>query len=308
MPQITVIIATHNAQKWIRTCLKCLDASTIPLKTLVVDNASEDRTTSIIRREFQKVRVIEQACNLGFGQANNVAMRQAYEDQTDYLFLLNQDVYVYPDTVARLVNAHQTHPEYGILSPVQLNGEGTNLDYRFRKYLSRHYEAGLIESLINPYPCAAGMLPVRFVNAATWLISRHCLEKTGLFHPLFHHYGEDNNYCSRSQYQGFKTGVYAGAAARHDRKAFVRGPQSIVKKIRQVPLYTLLDIRKGPETARVLATCKMIGYVWKGILRLSPDIILTSVSEWRSLRKRWPEIQSVRREMKGTFAWSAASA
>jgi len=247
--------------------------------------------------------VLEQASNLGFGQANNIGMSYAHEVGADHVFLLNQDAYLYPGTIAALVEAQQRQPEYGILSPLQLNGRGTALDAKFYRKVAKHHGEALTSSLVTPGASAPQVLEVRFVNAAAWLISRECLDKTGLFHPLFYHYGEDNNYCSRSQYLGFKTGVYTAARVLHDRDSPAPGSRSILKKINQVPLYTLLDIRKPATVARIVACWKMTGYLVSGITKFSPDIIRAVDAGRRRLKNKRAEIKEARREMKSPYRW-----
>jgi glycosyltransferase involved in cell wall biosynthesis len=283
--------------------MECLNASTISVETLVVDNASTDRTLDILAREFPAARVLEQDRNLGFGQANNVGMRYAHEAGADYVFLLNQDAYLYPGTIRELVEAQQSQPQYGILSPLQLNGRGTALDAKFSRKVAKHHGEALTASLVKSGAAPPRMLEVRFVNAAAWLISRECLDKTGLFHPLFYHYGEDNNYCSRAQYLGFKTGVYTGARVLHDRDAPRPGAGSTLRKITQVPLYTVLDIRKSATVARIIACWKLAGYLVSGITKFSPEIIRAAGAERRLLKNKRAEIKAARREMKSPYRW-----
>lgn len=57
-----------------------------------------------------------------------------------------------------------------------------------------------------------------FVNAAAWLISRHCIGKVGGFNPSFFHYGEDDNYVQRLKFHSFKLGVLPTANIFHDRE------------------------------------------------------------------------------------------
>lgn len=299
MGQIVVAIVTYNAEKWIRTCLESLMASTVPVHTLIADNASKDRTPEILQSGFPAIPVTHLDANLGFGQANNILLQEARGEDADYVFLLNQDAYVDPGTIETLIAAHQAHPGYGIISPVQLNGAGDSLDGKFRRYLLRHYPSARVDALV------AGdtpeMLPVRFVNAAAWLLSRACLERTGLFHPAFFHYGEDNNYCARAQYQGFKTGVYAGSRVRHDRAAAARGTGALEKKIRQVPLYTVLDIRKPACVAWLAAGWKITGYVFKSLKAGAPELRKAALAEWRRLRRQRTALRRARQEMKGPY-------
>ena len=48
-------------------------------------------------------------------------------------FLLNQDAWIYPDTVERLLGAEDDRS--GILSPVHLDGSAERMDEAFKRYL-----------------------------------------------------------------------------------------------------------------------------------------------------------------------------
>ena len=147
--------------------------------------------------------------NYGFGKANNIGLEYALANGYDYVYLLNQDAWVFPDTFGRLLDAHDAHPEYGILSPVQMTASMERPDPRFKvKCLDKElsaYESGRIYD-------------VDFVMAAHWLVSRRCILSTGGFSPAFRHYGEDDNFIHRALWKGFKIGFLAGAYAVHDRE------------------------------------------------------------------------------------------
>ena len=54
-----------------------------------------------------------------------------------------------------------------------------------------------------------------FINAAAWVLSRALVEKIGGFDPIFFMYGEDQDYCHRALFHGFKTGLAPKAIAYH---------------------------------------------------------------------------------------------
>lgn len=227
--------------------LEHVASSTIPLELIAVDNNSTDDTVQILA-SYPGIRLIQQTENLGFGGANNIAMELAVQEQADYIFLLNQDVYLRADTLQQLIAVHQHHTRYGILSPIQLAKDGVKLDAAFVKYLKRIPAAVRLQKSV---------LPVRFINAASWLISSECLHKVGLFHPVFFHYGEDNNYASRAQYHGFLVGVVPGVSVIHDREPVAENDsRTLLRKLQTVPLYTLLDLRKPFWLAFLLAKRK----------------------------------------------------
>lgn len=179
--------------------------SSIAVEILVVDNASTDDSITIIE-SFTQVQLIKSKVNLGFGKANNIGIKLALEQQSDYVFLLNQDTWVFKKSIETLVNIALQHPEMGIVSPMHLCANETDLDENFNTYYQQK------NRIIN-----SKLIEVPFVNAAAWLISKQCFEKVGLFEPIFNHYGEDRNFCDRMKYHGFKVGIVASSAIVHDR-------------------------------------------------------------------------------------------
>lgn len=222
MKSIYIIVVTYKGLRWYDRCFTSLRESVMPVQSIVVDNASNDGTVEYIRENYPEIHLIESKENLGFGKANNIAMRYALDHGCDYVFLLNQDAWVEPDTFEKLIDIHQRHPEYGILGPVQVNAEKT-------KVLN-----GVIQFLINPDSVNKQMFsdfmmgtidevyPVAEINAAAWLLPRKTLETVGGFDPIFLHYGEDWNYLSRVLYHQLKVGLTPHLHVVHDCEEHVK--------------------------------------------------------------------------------------
>lgn len=202
--EILVIIVTFNGMRWLDRCIDSVRKSNVPADILVIDNGSTDG--SVERLQKKSVEVIANSSNLGFGAANNIGMKRALEEGYSYVYLLNQDAWVEPDTLGLLLEAFKDE-SYGILSPVQYDGGGKKMDRQFAKrckrFLNRDKEAAVVE--------------VPFVMAAHWMVSRSCFLHVGGFSPAFTMYGEDDNYLDRARWFGFKAGVVRAARAVHDR-------------------------------------------------------------------------------------------
>lgn len=213
MKTIYVVIVTYNGLRWVDACFGSLRNSSVPLRTVVVDNASTDGTAERIAERFPEVHLIRSVENLGFGRANNLGIRYARERDADYFLLLNQDAWLFPDTVVRLLAAED--PACGILSPVHLDGTGEKMDRAFRKYVfgkeATPSDGELLEAFTTPRD-------VQFVNAAAWLLPRRTIETVGGFDPIFAHYGEDDNYCHRVLHHALTIRVVPDAAICHDRQ------------------------------------------------------------------------------------------
>lgn len=213
-PKVYAIVVTYNGKKWLNMCLGSLRNSTLPVHTIVIDNASTDDTVINIKGNFPEVELIESRENLGFGKGNNIGLKKAMEESADYVLLLNQDAWVAEDCLKKLVNVFNTHMGYGIISPVHMESNNNRLEYHFSTYISpNNCTDFLSDSYKNKFK---PVYTTKFVNAACWLISSSCLKEVGGFDPLFPHYGEDEDYVNRIHYYRYKIGVTPAAIAWHD--------------------------------------------------------------------------------------------
>jgi len=213
--KIYIIIVTFNGAHFIKKCLNSIRENNVRCQTIVIDNNSSDKTTQIIKKKFPEVKLIEEKTNLGFGKANNIGLGIALKENADFVFLLNQDAFIFQDTITHLLVAHNKHPEYNIISPVHLNGTEKELDDNFSRYISKtaySYKASDVfqEQTESIYTCG-------FINAAAWFIPIKTIRNVGVFDPIFFHYVEDDDYIRRIYYHGGKIGFISNSYIVHDR-------------------------------------------------------------------------------------------
>lgn len=100
-----MVVPNWNGERWIARCLSSLQISARAFgrafEILLVDDASDDASLSIVRRQFPAVRILPRRVNGGFARAVNVGMRAA---RGRYLLLANNDLSVNQDFVGRLVS------------------------------------------------------------------------------------------------------------------------------------------------------------------------------------------------------------
>ena len=206
---VLTIIVSYNFEPWIDRCLGSLRLSQYPVDTVVIDNGSKDQTIQRIQKDYPEIRLLPQNKNLGFGRANNIGMQIAVAEGYDFVFLLNQDAWIDSNTIGKLVALSQSHPQYGILSPVHLTGKGDKPDPGFGHYAHLQHLDQLPDSDI---------LDIPFANAAFWMIPVSVLKKVGGFCPLFYHYGEDKDFVNRLTYHQFQVGYSPKVFGNHDRE------------------------------------------------------------------------------------------
>ncbi|MBS1550262.1 MAG: glycosyltransferase family 2 protein [Bacteroidetes bacterium] len=218
-PKIFIIIVTYNAMKWAEKCFSSLRKSSIPVQTIVVDNGSTDGTQDFIQQNFPEVDFIQSAENLGFGKANNLGIERAYKNGADFFYLMNQDAWIFENSIEELLNIYENHPnknEIGILSPMHLDGSEQKLDIFLDKYISLNFENRMISDLY--LKTTKPFYEISFINAAHWFLPKSTIEKVGGFNPYFFHYGEDNEYVNRLKFHGKKILLCPLSKVVHDGK------------------------------------------------------------------------------------------
>jgi len=217
MSNLYAIIVTWNGEDRIAQCLHSLLKANIPLQVVVVDNASSDQTVKIAQATCPDAIIFQLTQNLGFGKANNIGIKYAYDHGAEYVLLINQDAYVEANTPKALIGLQKTNPKTAILSPLQLDGTGNQLDRLFANHIGRTANIREIMSDALLKREMADIYHVDFINAAIWLLSRDCITRVGLFNPAFDTYREDNEYTDRVHYHGFNISLAPACRAYHDR-------------------------------------------------------------------------------------------
>lgn len=288
MDKVLVIIATYNAHYWIHQCLNSVDMERYD--AFVVDNASTDDTLSILHAEYPKAIVRAMDKNLGFGKANNIGLRYALDNEYDYVLLLNQDAWLLPDTIEKLIAAQKQHPEYWVLSPLQMNTAQGGVE--------RHFERFCKQSNIDFH--SNKIEDVEFVNAAIWFMSRQCVEVVGGFDSIFPHYGEDNDYIRRVQYWGGKIGVDTATVAYHEHP-IVNKEMTLEQEIyRQRLVYMGIwkDINHSVFVGISCCVCLLCRKLLKSLLHADINGLKLYWCAWRGAYKSKKEIILHRQQSK----------
>lgn len=238
MKKIATIIVTYNGEHYLQKCLDHVLALEYSTDVFVADNHSSDQTKYILKNYENQINCTFLSENLGFGKANNLLLQLAYPQDYDYYFLVNQDLYVEPDVLSKLLDFSEENANFGISAPIQYDGSGAVVDRNFQDYIkhSKDYETHF---------------ETEFCNAAAWLISKKCLAEVGVFNPLFRHYGEDRNYCNRTLYHHFKIAIVKNTKVIHDRHQQMTAEKAIsLAKIKLLTFFIDPDFSKKASTLK----------------------------------------------------------
>lgn len=273
IPSIVAIIVTYNGMKWLEKCIDSVCKSSVPVKLIVIDNASSDGTPQWIKNHYSQVELVEAGVNLGFGKANNLGFKRAIELNANYIFLLNQDAYIQEYTIFNLIEVISSNNEIGILSPVHLNYNSNSYEAYFEKYILPTAKEVLNHKFYQ----------VPFIHAACWLISASLLKKVGGFDPLFFQYGEDNDYIQRATFYGYKVGFTINASFFHFGTHSIIGNKSLFEYNR------ILLLLKNP-TATIIGAFGLVIKSWMSSIGNEKNEIYSGVL------KNWFKIIQSRKE------------
>jgi N-acetylglucosaminyl-diphospho-decaprenol L-rhamnosyltransferase len=204
MPALDIIIVNFKTRDELLACLASLAAHppSSEHQIFVVDNASSDGGIEAVRSRWPGVQIIALPRNVGFGAANNVALRAS---TAPLVLFLNSDALVTKGSVdtlmarlaetgaaaagPRLIDADgQPEISYGsMLSPlaelVQLVRQRAAAS---SNRMARRYVAGLLSRERD----------VDWVSGACLLVRREAAVTAGLFDERYFLYEEDVDFCA----------------------------------------------------------------------------------------------------------------
>jgi GT2 family glycosyltransferase len=117
-PRVYIVLLNWNG--WQDT-LECMDSlrrmEYQNWHAVIVDNGSTDDSVARLKDACPDVTVIGSPKNLGFAAGNNVGIRLALNNGADYVFVLNNDTTVFPDTITEFVKCGEMYPEAALMGP-----------------------------------------------------------------------------------------------------------------------------------------------------------------------------------------------
>ena len=201
---ITAIVVAFDSAEVLPACLSALAAEGIP--AIVVDNASEDGSAEVARSHG--ATVIRNACNEGYGRANNIGVAASH---SPYVLIVNPDVEIRPGAGAALLAAAGRYRDAGLLAPRIVEPSG-RVFLQPRSLLSPPH---LNRSGAMPIPDGDACLP--FLSGACLLIRRDLFLSVGGYDPQIFLFYEDDDLCRRMRDAGHALVHVHDAEASHGR-------------------------------------------------------------------------------------------
>jgi GT2 family glycosyltransferase len=224
---LSIVIISYNTEKITIDCLKSiiesLKNSSLKYEIIVVDNASKDNSVSSIKKlksEIKnrnlKINLIENKENIGFGPANNQAVKLA---KSDYLLFLNSDIIVLKASIEKLYNFYKQNEKlFNFLGGKLLNKDGTSQPscgpmYTLPMIFAHLFLHGDYWGLTRYSPNK--IKEADWISGACILTKKEYFEKLGGFDEKIFMYMEEIDLFYRAKKHGFKVFFYPEAQFIH---------------------------------------------------------------------------------------------
>ena len=225
--EVSVIIVNYNVRQFLENALTSIRRAMEGLEgeVIVVDNASDDGSTEMVKAKFPDVILIENRKNLGFAASNNIALRRA---RGKYLLLINPDTIVQEDTLRVMLAFFAETPDAGLAGCKILNPDGSLQLACRRTYPTPWVAFTKTFGLSSLFPGSRlfgkynltflnedETYPVDAVSGSFMMVTREVLEAVGGLDESFFMYGEDLDWCYRVTQAGFKVYYVHGTKIVH---------------------------------------------------------------------------------------------
>jgi len=225
---LSIVIISFNIKKLTKECIESVVKNTkaITYEFVVVDNDSKDGSVEMLQKlknsKTQKLQLIFNKDNRGFGQANNQGMEIS---NGRYVLLLNSDTLVKSNVLGEIVSWMDKHPKAGIAScglrfkDGKVQGTGGYFPTLSRVFAWMTFLDDIpgVMKLIKPFHPMHGLSPLGknvgffrkrrqmdWITGAFFMIRRDTFKDVGYFDKDYFMYVEEVDYCYRTKRAGWE--------------------------------------------------------------------------------------------------------
>ena len=209
---ISIVITTINARQLLEECLTSLYEHTRDpdYEVIVVNNGSHDDSLMMLSRKFPDVRVIHNAENTRYAEANNQGLAEA---EGKYVLFLHNDTLLQGNSLQELYDFLEVHEDAAGVGGRLMYADGRPQHSCFRFPSALNVFAQLCLSrfawdspLSDNYPEEAfqAETPVDFVSGACFLVQRELLLQYQGLDKDYYWSGEVMDLCYRLRTGGWK--------------------------------------------------------------------------------------------------------
>lgn len=226
MKYIAVLLTVHNRKEKTLKCLSELFGQQLSkdfkLAVYLTNDGCTDGTPEAVKERFPDVVIVDGDGTLFWNRGMHRAWVEAANDRDyDFYLWLNDDTFIYPDCIQRLLENSKIHNDIGIVV-----GSTCAVGNKRKITYGGFGPKGLITDVSKPQPCNA-------INGNIVLISQAAYKVLGTNDPYFRHAAGDTDYGLRAKENGVPcfTGIgIFGECDLHEKPTVWMDPSQPFKK------------------------------------------------------------------------------
>ena len=255
---VSVILINYNGSKDTLECIESIEKSNYHEYHIIgVDNCSSDDSVKKLK-EMQKHHIfelIESPINNGFSAGNNIGIKRAIELKSDYIWLLNNDTIINPNTIDELMKGFIYSKQCGVTigkilyekKRNQIWYAGGSISSKTARTKHWHYNE-------NDEDADKKNIEVSFATGCCLFMSKDSILKVGLMDEDYFLYEEDADYSLRMTKAGIQI-IYCPKAMIYHKVSASTGKASDLMQY-----YFVRNNYKG--------ICKVIAYIYNTLQML----------------------------------------
>lgn len=263
MSKICVVVLNWNGWEDTLACIQSLlESKPSPDRIVICDNASTDgscdhivknltcnfnyRFVSIRSRIHEalnrspQITIFQNEANAGFAAGNNPGIRYAMDRDADFIWLLNNDTVVLPDTLAHLILCSQAYNEAGIWgstivydhAPEKIQCAGGNRYCPVTSITRPALEGMVLSQVLN-----ISEPRIDYIYGASFFVSNQIFKTIGLLNERYFLFYEELDFCIRAKHMGYSIFWCRNSIVRHKSSRSINRLQSKGKSAAQKIAY-----------------------------------------------------------------------
>lgn len=244
--KITIVTINYNgSDRTIRLLETLKNQTDQDFEIIVIDNASQENDSqyleNYIKSHFPKVTFQKMAENLGFSGGNNIGIKEALKNGSNWVLLLNNDVLVKSDFMA------------SVKAILGLKTEVIGLSLDEGQRTAYYGKIQWLKPTLHIYkPLPKNKKSGVYAIGGAVLINKEVFEKIGLFDEKYFLYFEDADFSKRAADAGFKIEFAPEIKVRHEVAASTSklGSPLLLRYHYRNALY--FNNKLGPRYAKIL--------------------------------------------------------
>jgi len=214
---ISIIIPTHNRGEKLIRLINSIKKNTYPLnkiEVIVIDDASSDGTSEIIKKLYPDIKIIRNDIELFPSKCRNLGVKMS---KGDFIFFVDDDVVLHKDAIRELVTVLANYNKLGLVGPVIYYYESPTKVWcsGVRLFPPVFNPPYLIKKDKEWEPTKSLLIECDTIPSA-FMTKRIIVKEVGLFDEEFPIGFEETDFALRIKKKGYKIAIYSKAKSFHD--------------------------------------------------------------------------------------------